>query len=88
MDGRRIKDSDRVGSVGVFSPQINGRRLKFERRKGAIWDMDTASKWNIFGESTSGPLAGASLEAVEHGVFYAFAWLAFQSEPSVKSPIH
>lgn len=88
MDERFIKNSTRVGSVGVYSPQVDGRQLEFERQKGKIRDKQTSSEWNLFGEATSGPLAGARLDPIEHGVFYAFAWLAFNPDARVERPKH
>ena len=88
MDERFIKNSTRVGSVGVYSPQVDGRQLEFERQKGKIRDKQTSSEWNLFGESTSGPLAGTRLDPIEHGVFYAFAWLAFNPDARVERPKH
>lgn len=38
MDRESIKDSNAVGSVGVFSSQVAGQQLTFERREGQTWD--------------------------------------------------
>ena len=35
-----------------------------------------------------GPLAGTRLDPIEHGVFYAFAWLAFNPDARVERPKH
>lgn len=80
MDARRIADSDAVGSVGVFSRIVDGAELKFQHRKGVITDKQTGSEWDLFGRATSGPHSGKRLQPINHGVFYAFAWLAFQPE--------
>jgi len=83
MDARRIADSDRVGSVGVFSRLVDGEELKFQHKKGVITDKQTGSEWSLFGVATSGPHKGKRLRSLEHGVFYAFAWLAFQPETKI-----
>ena len=83
LDARQIARSRQVGSVGAFSPVLDGRALKFRERDGKIVDRATGSEWNVLGEAVSGKLRGERLEPVEHGVFYAFAWLAFRPDTHV-----
>ena len=80
LDRSRIADSRDVGSVGVFVPEIDGRRLTFRRKKGRIIDRETGSEWNVLGFAVNGPLEGERLEPVPHGVYFAFAWLIFNPE--------
>ncbi len=77
LDRRKIVDSKPVGSVGVFSPVVDGRALGFQFRDGSFFDEQTGSEWNLFGEAVAGELEGRRLEPLEHGVFFAFAWLTF-----------
>jgi hypothetical protein len=77
MDAREIADSRAVGSVGVFSPLVDGEKLKFQFKNGKTIDKGTKSSWDIFGKAIEGPLAGKQLDSIEHGVYYAFALLAF-----------
>jgi len=83
MDAKRIADSDQVGSVGVFSRVVDGEESKFQRKKGVISDKQSGSEWNLFGLAVSGPREGQRLRPLEHGVFYAFAWLAFRPETTL-----
>ena len=76
-DARRIAGSRQVGSVGVFSPELDGKRLKFRRKNGKILDKETGSTWNLFGVATEGPMTGKRLAPVDHRVYYAFALVAF-----------
>ncbi|MGU9957999.1 MAG: DUF3179 domain-containing (seleno)protein [Arenicellales bacterium WSBS_2016_MAG_OTU3] len=48
-----------------------------------LTDIDTGSSWNLFGESGAGPMPGSRLTAVENGVYFAFAWLAFNPQTQV-----
>jgi uncharacterized protein DUF3179 len=80
MDGRQIADSRPVGTAGVFSPTLDGRRLRFRRRKRQIVDKETGSVWNVLGRAIEGPLTGRRLEPIPHGVFFAFAVTAFHPE--------
>ncbi len=83
LDQRTIADSRGVGSVGVFSPIVDGRELKFRKRGAKIVDRETGSEWSIFGKAVAGELEGTQLEPINHGVFYAFAWLSFYPETRV-----
>jgi len=77
MDTRSIADSRAVGSVGVFSTELDSERLKFEFKNGKVFDKATRSTWDFLGRAVDGPLEGKQLESIEHGVYYAFAVLAF-----------
>lgn len=80
LDAQRIARSKAVGSVGVFTPYLDGELLEFEVADGKFSDKQTGSHWNLFGVSTSGPHEGRRLEPIKHGVFYAFAWLSFNPD--------
>lgn len=64
------------GLAGVFSPQLEGKRLRFRRKDSRIVDKQTGSAWNLLGIATEGPLAGKRLAPVEHAVSSATTWLA------------
>ncbi len=83
LDARQIARSRQVGSASVFSPTLDGRELRFRDRGGKVFDRETGSEWNILGEAVSGPLQGERLEPLDHGVFFAFAWLAFRPDTVV-----
>lgn len=83
LDDKQIARSKAVGSAGVFSPEVKGRRLTFRRKGGQITDKETGSVWNVLGMAVEGPLKGTALTPVEHGLYFAFAWLAFRPETEV-----
>lgn len=83
LDASSIGSSRRVGSVSVFDPQLDGKRLSFRKKDGRITDRQTGSVWNMFGVAVEGPLAGKRLRALPHGVYFAFAWLAFRPDTEV-----
>lgn len=80
LGSRRIAESARVGAAGVFSPVVAGERLVFEAAEEGFVDRNTGSLWNLFGQATRGPLQGATLAPIKHGVHYSFAWFAFRPE--------
>ena len=83
LGARRMAESNRVGTVGVFAPIVDGERLEFAFEDGKFRDSGTSSTWNLVGQATSGPLEGTVLDPIEHGVYYAFAWLAFEPQTEV-----
>ncbi len=83
LDASRISDSDDVGSVGVFSPLVDGESLTFVSATGEIRDEKTDSVWNTLGLAIGGPLAGTRLEPVVHGNDFWFAWAGFWPDTRV-----
>jgi hypothetical protein len=80
LDTERIRSGQEIGSVGVFRPMLDGRRLTFAVRDGRVVDDQTASTWNVLGEATSGQLEGSRLPAVVHLDTFWFAWVGFRPD--------
>lgn len=68
-----------VGSVGVFSPEVDDQILTFEAEGDGFIDTQTASTWNVLGKATDGPLLGSSLERIPHLDTFWFAWSTYQA---------
>ncbi len=83
LDDQFIIGSRNVGSAGAFSPFLDGERLRFESREGAIVDNGTGSTWDVLGRAVEGPLAGARLTPLVSGNHFWFAWAVFQPETRV-----
>ena len=83
LDQAFIIGSRNVGSAGAFSPYLDGERLSFESRDGAIVDMQTGSVWNVLGQARSGELAGAELKPVISANHFWFSWAIFRPETRV-----
>jgi len=67
-----------VGSVGVFSPEVDGRSLTFMADGDQFLDEETGSVWDITGQALSGPLAGTALTAIPHLDTFWFAWSTYR----------
>lgn len=82
LDQRVISESADIGSTGVFKPVVEGRKLTFTRQRDGdgFVDAETGSSWNILGQATDGPLAGARLEPLIHADHFWFAWAAFKPD--------
>src|SRR5262249_19524873 len=80
LDAESLSRSREVGSVGVFSRKLGGDILSFRSTGPKIGDVETQSACNLLGVATSGPLAGRRLSRVEHGIYFAFAWMAFRPD--------
>lgn len=83
LDAAVIASSRETGSTGVFDPLLEGRRLTFRFERGRIIDTATGSRWTILGQATDGPLKGRRLRRLEHGDYFAFAWLAFKPKTEI-----
>ncbi|XWX02969.1 DUF3179 domain-containing protein [Aggregatilineales bacterium SYSU G02658] len=76
LDRGKIDASRDVGSAALFSPMAAGRWLTFQRQGSLLVDEQTGSVWNLFGEATHGPLAGAVLAQHPAQPLFWFAWAA------------
>lgn len=83
VDAELIRESRDAGAAGVFVPVVDSQHLSFRRESGKIVDTQTGSTWNLWGIATEGPLAGKRLPAVEHGIYFAFAWLTFYPDTEI-----
>jgi hypothetical protein len=77
LDESSVDTGRDVGATGVFEPTVDGRHLTFKPRKNGFRDVETRSTWDVLGNATNGPLAGAKLTPVEHVDTFWFAWAAF-----------
>jgi hypothetical protein len=69
-----------VGTVGVFSPVVDGRVLDFRADGDSFVDEETGSVWDIGGRAVSGPLEGTILERIHHLDTFWFAWSTYQPD--------
>jgi hypothetical protein len=83
LDGPSIPDSREVGATGAFAPLVDGKRLTFELRDGAIVDRETGTRWDILGRGLAGQLAGKALPRVLHLDTFWFAWAAFRPNTTI-----
>ena len=86
LDKSDIAGSRLVPSAAAFHAVVGDQSLTFEWQEGQIQDKETGSTWNSFGVATAGELTGAVLQQVDHGVHFAFAWLAFDPDAEVYQP--
>lgn len=75
-----------IGSTGTFSRRLGDQVLTFRATEGGFEDLETGSRWNIFGEAIEGPLAGSGLEPVITGEHFWFAWASFKPDTEVRTP--
>jgi hypothetical protein len=80
LDNVIVKDSRDIGSVTVFNPTVDNKRLTFARADSLIIDTGSNSEWTVTGKCIKGPLKGKQLEPIVHGHHFAFAWLSFYPE--------
>lgn len=83
LDRETVAVGRDVGTVAVYVPVVDGRRLHFERDGDGFRDRETGSRWDILGRALSGPLDGTQLEPYRHLDTFWFAWVAFQPDTEV-----
>ena len=80
LDTKAIKESKAVGSVTVFSPIVDDKKLTFTSKNQTFFDIETYSEWTITGKCVSGIHKNKQLESIRSGNHFAFAWFAFEPE--------
>lgn len=72
-------------TVTVFSRDLDGRTLSFERRgpSGDLIDAETGSRWNAYGECLDGELRGSRLTALTGQPGFWWAWAQFSDATDV-----
>jgi hypothetical protein len=84
LDAAQIERSKETGSTGVFDRRADGRTPTFRYAgDGRFRDEETGSTWTVTGKALDGPLAGTQLDRVQHGDYFAFAWLAFRPDATI-----
>lgn len=82
LDRRDISNSKDIGTVVMYDRKVYGKVLEFYFKDG-IYDKQTNSKWNIFGEAVKGELKGERLNTVVYGSHFWFAWAVFRPDTLV-----
>jgi hypothetical protein len=80
LDAGTVAGGADIGTVGVFDPEVEGRRLHFETTGEGFRDEETGSRWNVLGQAVGGPLEGARLEPHRHLDTFWFAWVTFHPD--------
>lgn len=80
LDTSDIAAGRDVGTVGVFSPIVEGQTLTFTANGDTFVDDQTSSTWNVLGEATSGDFEGTKLEPKIFVRTFWFSWAAFRPE--------
>jgi hypothetical protein len=83
LDASAVAEGRDVGATGVFVSAASGQELHFESAGDAFRDRETDSTWDVLGRATAGPLAGGSLEPVEHVDTFWFAWATFRPDTTI-----
>ena len=83
LDIGSAQSGRKVGSTGIFDPDLDGQRLAFRAEGDGFVDTETGSVWNIQGKAIEGPLAGSVLTPIVHAVHFWFAWGAFMPDTMI-----
>jgi len=83
LDSSRIADGEDVGAGVAFSRIVDDQMFTFSFVDGKIFDDQTNSEWDVFGQAISGELAGTQLEPVVSVNHFWFSWAAFKPETRI-----
>ena len=79
----------RSETTTAFVARANGMRLTFEEANAdatALIDRETRSRWDAYGNSTSGKLKRTQLEILILQPEYWFAWSEFHPKTTIFAP--
>jgi hypothetical protein len=80
LDTSTVAGGADIGTVAVYVPVVDGRRLHFDAAGETFRGKETGSRWNILGRATKGPLQGTQLEPYRHLDTFWFAWVTFHPD--------
>ncbi len=83
LDKSEIAESRLVPAAAAFDARVNGQTLTLKNANNQVVDEQTGSVWNAFGQAIEGKLKGQSMQQIDRGVHFAFAWLAFEPESDI-----
>ena len=82
LDQSEISESRQIAQINAWQRQSESgdEILSFTLDDGVLKDKATNSRWNELGIAVAGPLKGQRLRAVDSGIHFAFAWMAFNPD--------
>ena len=83
LDSPYVADGRDVGTVNVYSRDLQGRGLTFRWDGTKIVDEQTGSEWNILGRAVAGDLLGSQLDPIIAINHFWFSWQAFRPDTRV-----
>jgi len=86
LDKPSIEDSRAIGTVAVFTAEMEGKRLTFHQKGEHFLDEQTESRWDVTGRCVAGPYEGEQLPIEPHSHHFAFAWLSFYPDSEIYRP--
>jgi hypothetical protein len=87
LDEKKISRSRDVGAIAAFATKAGADPLTFEDRAGRIVDLESGSRWNIFGRATAGALKGMQLARVDSIESFWYQWASFHPRTDVWEPV-
>lgn len=83
LDKSDIAAGRDVGTVGVFSPILDGQTLTLRAKGDVFVDDETQTTWSVLGDAVDGPLAGSALEPITFVRTFWFSWAAFRPDTAL-----
>jgi hypothetical protein len=83
LDKNEISKSKSIGSATMFSSDIDGTILTFQKVDEDFIDNETGSVWDITGRCINGKMKGKELLPERYSNHFAFAWLTFHPKSEI-----
>ncbi|MFQ6011081.1 MAG: DUF3179 domain-containing (seleno)protein [Nitrososphaerales archaeon] len=71
--------------IRILDRVVEGELLTFEILDGKLIDHETSTEWSFSGEALSGVHAGKTLDRLDNGPHFWFAWAAFNTNSELLS---
>ena len=78
-----LEDAEELPSLAYHRALSDDRVLSFERRDGAVYDVETGTSWSPSGMGLAGKLAGVQLTFVTSFFTEWYGWAAFHPESGI-----
>lgn len=78
LDKTYISSSKNAGSVLIYDRVLDSKEYEFYYKNKNFYDIQTNTKWDIFGNAIEGKLKGKKLKPIVHGSHFWFAWAVFK----------
>jgi len=86
LDTTNLSEGRDVGTAVAYARVLDGRMLTFKISDGKIFDEQTNSEWNIFGQAVAGELTGKQLTQIVSINHFWFSWAAFRPGTRIYQP--
>lgn len=72
-----ITYDEQLGYYRIFRRLLDNKVYNFSLKNGYLEDIETKSKWNLYGEAFEGTMKGKILSVLDYSEVYWYSWSSF-----------